>query len=171
MLTPEQIAGLLQTLGLRYHESNGRLVVPFKAEDTSYQIQIMVDGPLVRLVAGDLLPVPDRRMGEVLTLANFLNAHRLRFGAFWIDSGRDLGFEVTLPVGDELPLDTLGLTIAGFSAIDAFFAAFAAVVWAGATAEEALDSLRALRQRQAEERANADQHVDQDEDGGIDIAI
>jgi hypothetical protein len=167
MLTLEQIAGLLQTLGLRYHETDGRLVVPFKADDTSYQIQIVVDGPLVRLVAGDLLPVPERRLGETLILANFLNAHRLRFGAFWVDSSRDLGFEMTLPVGDELPLDTLGLTIAGFSAIDAFYAAFAAVVWAGATAEQALDTLRQMRQQQAEERANADE----DEDGGIDMAI
>ena len=168
MLTADQIASMLQTLGLRFHERDGRLIVPFKAEDTSYQIQIAIDGPLVRLVAGDLLPIPERRLAETLVLANFLNAHRLRFGAFWVDSSRDLGFEMTLPVGGELPLDLLGLTIAGFSAIDAFYAAFAAVVWAGVTAEQALETLRQLRQQQAEDQANA---ADDDSAGGLDLAI
>jgi hypothetical protein len=167
MLSLDRIATMLQTLGLRYHEANGRLVIPFKAEDTSYHIQIAVDGPMVRLVAGDLLPVPERRLVEVLNLANFLNAHRLRLGAFWVDMERDLGFEVALPVGDELPLDQLGLTITGFSAIDAFYAAFASVVWAGLTAEQALDTLRQMRQQQAAERVDEDQ----DEDGGVDMAI
>ena len=119
MPTIETIAGQLQTLGLRFQESDGRLVIPFKADDTSYRIQIVVDGPLVRLVAGDLLPIPERRMGEVLNLvtalaeveltAAGLDARRLAHARNWVHHRYSADDRNRVILAEPSPLETVAL--------------------------------------------------------------
>jgi hypothetical protein len=107
-----------------------------------------------------VVTVPERRLSEVVQLANRLNARVIHWGAFWVDvDGRELAFQLDLPVltSDALTSDMVRLVLRAIDAVPHFYPAFARVIWTGASASTALTNLLA-------DLPNSDQH--EDEGGG-----
>ncbi|MBI3980136.1 MAG: YbjN domain-containing protein [Chloroflexi bacterium] len=137
----EHVSDCLKSLGVE-HAVVGpdRIEAGFVGEHTHYEVVIHLNGPVILIVAPKIVRVPENRLTETIKLANWLNANRLMLGAFWVQPEyRFLAFEYGLAAPEAVGPAHLGLALAALSAINAFFPAFARVIWSGAAAHEAVD--------------------------------
>jgi hypothetical protein len=88
-------------------------------------------------VAPMLLKASTDRLTELLKLANYLNAQRVTWGAFWLQPGDGtLWFELAVPTSEGLRAADLQAGIsAAVQTADFYVPHFARVLWAGASAE------------------------------------
>lgn len=158
----------LNALDLRFQQvDDDTVVLNFSSTNTSYLVQLQVDGPVLSIRARSSLVVPPRRLPEALVLANHLNATVLKLGAFWIHPAeRQLFFEYALVAPDGLSRDQVGWVMAVHHAVDHFYPAFAAVVWGGLSPETALTAALEVG---AEEQA--DSSGEPEADGGFEFAV
>lgn len=160
----DQVANHLETLELKFQRDEHRIELGFKAEQIRYDAFITGDEHLVTIVAPNIATVPDQRSGEVIRLANLLNAHYMRFGTFWVSIDGRLGFELQLLPFGGLSQQHIMAAMAALSAVDVFFPAFAQVSWAGKSVEDVLGQ---AQPEAPPEPSNDEGASDDDDDGPI----
>ena len=129
---------------LKYGETDGTaLYVATKARNSgTIEMLVMTRSPgviLVAPVASMLLAVAPEQVTDVLRLVNHLNAHRVPWGAFWVNP--DLGwlwFQLAVPAIDGLRANDLltGVSILAHT-VDEFTPCFASLLWDGPTLQAA----------------------------------
>lgn len=162
----DKFAAQLTALDLHFDLVKGEAIrMSFAGKNISYRVGVTASGPLVHIWAvPEIGTVDERRLGEVLRLANRLNARNVLWGSFWVDpEERKLTFELVIAApGEELTREHVGMAIAALHSVDNAFPAFAAVIWAGLSAEQAILALRT---------ADPTQEDKKDDDPDLDIAV
>lgn len=136
----DRVAEHLTALGLRFRTTDdGVILIGFSGDNTPYEAAIEARGPMVWVVVPTVSMVPRPRLEETIRVVNLLNARKVVFGGFWVDTGRSrVAFELAVVATDGPTRDQVDLAMAALSQIDEGFPTLAAVIWGGKTAETAL---------------------------------
>ncbi len=139
MRTLERVAEHLTALGLRFRTTDGVISIGFSGDNTPYEAVIRARGPMAWVVVPTVSMVPRPRLEETIRVVNLLNARKVVFGGFWVDTGRSrVVFELAVAATDGPTRDQVDLAMAALSQVDDCFPMLAAVIWGGTTAEAAL---------------------------------